>query len=392
MIIGFLGMVVLFGLGMLFSNPSLFMTLSFRGNEVYLSVFTLAGGIVAILWFWHLILQPFYWIRRFSKWREKSKQEQKQAYLSQVLEALVNQNKERYPLLVKQASTYLTEQDPQYWTILALLQPSEEVYQKLLTFPTTMLGGIHGFFEMAEDLGNLSEMRHLLDTLSGHEKEVLWVKRAYLQLALMEGDWAQVLVSLEGLKKQMSRKEYKRQRACCLLMMGQVDEAYQLDETQAPIVLAKAKENPEKAIKILKKSWEKMPCQEVYTAYKKALSDKTEAEKIKAVLALTKVNKGNRFSLLALADMNLEIKNAIKAKEILDEYLENYPLTQQVAVMMATAERMGWNHEELAQDWEKKALDLQEKSGWVCTHCGHISGKWEPVCSACHLFNSLMPN
>ena len=127
-------------------------------------------------------------------------------------------------------------------------------------------------------------------------------------------------------------------------------------------------------------------------AYKKALDGKTNEEKMKAVKALVKQNKGNRFSILALADINLETGNAPKAKEILDSYLENFPLTQQVALMMAQAERLGWNHEEMAQDWENKAFNLQEKSGWVCTHCGHTSSKWEPVCSACHLFNTMIPN
>jgi uncharacterized membrane-anchored protein len=132
-----------------------------------------------------------------------------------------------------------------------------------------------------------------------------------------------------------------------------------LDDTQAPIILAKAKENPEKALKILKKAWEKAPCQEIYVAYKKALAGKTDEEKMKAVLALIKPDKGNRFSILVLADMNLEIGNAPKAKEILEGYLENFPLTEQVALMMARCEREGWRHEEVAQKWERKALNLQ---------------------------------
>ena len=216
--------------------------------------------------------------------------------------------------------------------------------------------------------------------------------QAYLQLALMEADWANALQCLDALKKTMSKSEYRRMCACLLMMVGEVDQAYKLDDTQAPIILAKAKENPEKALKILKKAWETAPCQEIYVAYKKALAGKSNAEKMKATLALVKPNKGNRFSLLALADMNLETGNVPKAKEILESSLENFPLTQQVALMMAECERKGWNHEEAAQKWERKALNLQEKSGWICTHCGHTASSWEPVCSACRLFNSLIPN
>ena len=392
MIEGLFLIVVLFGLGIAFSNDFLFMTITFQNYQIYLSVFTFAGLVITVMWLWALILLPFRWLGRLSRWRKYSKEAEKKVYLSQVLEAVVNHNKEQYPLLVKQAHSHFTKEDIQYWLVLALLQPTEEVYQKLLTFPTTILGGIYGFLKTAEGMGNTTEMRNLLEALPEKEKKVLWVREAYLQLALMEADWVNALACLEALKKTMPKSEYRRMRACLLMMMGDVDQAYKLDDAQAPIILAKAKENPEKASKILKKAWEKAPCQEIYVAYKKALAGKSNAEKMKAVLALVKPDKGNRFSLLALADMNLEVGNAPKAKEILESYLENFPLTQQVALMMATAERLGWNHEEKAQDWERKALNLQEKSGWVCTHCGHTSGKWEPVCSTCHLFNTMIPD
>ncbi len=392
MIIGFLLILFLFGLSICISGDSFFISLSFRDYEIYMSVFTFAGLIILIMWLWGLILLPLKWIKHFLGWRQKSKEVQKQLYLTTVLEALVNNNKEQTPLLVKQAQNYFTPQEIQYWLILALLQPTDEVYQKLLSFPTTVLGGIYGFLKMAEGTGNTVEMRRLLEALPEKEKKVLWVKQAYFQLALMEADWTNALLYLEAFKKILPKSEYNRQRACCLMMMGEVDKAYKLDDTQAPIILAKAKETPEKAIKILKKAWEKVPCFEIYQAYKQALSGQPNEEKMKAVVALTKSQKGNRFSLLALADMNLEIGNAPKAKEILESYLENYPLNQQVALMMAEAERQGWNHEEAAQKWERKAFNLQEKTGWVCTHCGHTAGQWEPVCSACHLFNSQIPN
>ena len=392
MIAGFFLMIVLFGLGMAFSNDSFFMTISFQNYQLYLSIFTFVGLIIGIIWLWVLILLPFKWLGRLFRWRQKSKEVQKQAYLSQVLEALVNHNKEQYPLLVKQVHTYFTTQEVQYWLVLALLQPTDTVYQRLLSFPTTVLGGIYGFLKQAEGMGNTLEMRNLLDALPEKEKKVLWVKQAYLHLALMEADWTNALVCLDELKKTMSKSNYKRNRACLLMMIGEVDKAYKLDENQVPIVLEKVKKSPEKTLKILKKIWEKTPSQEIYSTYKNALSDKTNDEKMKAVISLVRPNKGNRFSILALADINLEIGNASKAKEILDNYLENFPLTQQVALMMAQAERIGWNHEEAAQKWEKEALNIQEKSGWVCTHCSHTSSKWTPVCSSCHLFNTIIPD
>ena len=213
------------------------------------------------MWLWALILLPFRLFRQFSIWRQKSKQDQRQIFLASVLEALANQNKEQYPLLVKQTLHHFKKEEVTYWVILSLLQPTEEVYQKLLTFPSTVVGGIYGFLNMAEGMGNTTEMRNLLESLSEKQKQVLWVKQAYFQLALLEGDWGQACQCLESLKKIMPKSEYKRNYACLLMMKGDVDKAYKLDDTQAPIILAKAKENPEKAMKILHMLLEQMVLQ-----------------------------------------------------------------------------------------------------------------------------------
>lgn len=392
MIFLFFLICLLCGLGAFLNEGILGMRLSFQNIQIGLSIFTFLGLILGLIWVWEICLLPFKWAHRFSRWREQNKQDQRHLFMSEVLEALVNHDKERFPLLIKQAHTFLNPDQEIYWVVLALLQPSEEVYQKLLSFPATTLGGIYGFLQMAEGTGNTSEMRTLLEALPEKAQEVLWVKQAYLQLAYMEGDWLAAIDRLKALKKNFSKADYTHQMACCLLMAEDIDKAYSLDATQAPIVLAKAERNPSKALTILKKAWAHAPCQEIYQAYKKVLVDQPDEEKKQAVQALVKCNPGNRFSLLALADINLSTGDAPKAKEILDEYLESFPLTHQVALMMAECEREGWHHEEVAKEWEKKARNLQEKSGWICTHCGHTSGKWEPVCPACHLFNTFIPD
>ena len=132
MILSFFLILILLGIGAAFSNELFTVMLSFYGYEVRLSVFTMAGMIIGLMWIWALLLLPFKWLNHFSCWREKSRQEQKQMYFIQVLEALVNHDKERYPLLIKQAQAHLDTKDMGYWLVLALLQPSEEVYQKLL--------------------------------------------------------------------------------------------------------------------------------------------------------------------------------------------------------------------------------------------------------------------
>ena len=188
MIISFFLICLLLVAGIFISNDSFLMVLTFQNYQVYLSIFTFIAMIVGVMWFWALCLLPLRLFHRFSLWRQKSKQDQKRLFLASVLEALVNQNKEQYPLLVKQAQNHFKKEEAIYWVILALLQPTDEVYQKLLTFPSTVLGGIYGFLNMAEGMGNTVEMRNLLDSLPEKQRQVLWVKQAYFQLSLLEGD------------------------------------------------------------------------------------------------------------------------------------------------------------------------------------------------------------
>ena len=142
MIEGLFLMAVLFGIGAVFPGDSFAMVISFQNHQIYLSVFTFAGLIVGLMWLWAFILLPFKWIRRFFGWRQKSKEQQKQAYLAQVLEALVNHNKEQYPLLVKQASAHFTSQDG-----VGFIATDRGSLSKASFFPDNRSGGNLRFFE-----------------------------------------------------------------------------------------------------------------------------------------------------------------------------------------------------------------------------------------------------
>ena len=383
---------VFIGLAIFISRPDTFITLSFGDYQFYLSLFTIAAAFFAILFVWKLLMFPFSLCNRYQKWQKQKKEQKRQDFLGSVLQAQVNNNKEVYPLLAKRLPKALNRDESLYWTVLALLQPEEKVYQKLLTFPETTLGGIRGFLHIAEDQGNLEEIHNLLDSLTDSQKKVRWVQYSYLQLYIMENDWANALNTLEVLRKTMPKKEYISKKACLLLMLGEVENAYKLDPTQTAIVLAYAKATPKKALKILQKLWKEAPCWEIYTAYKEMLQSETPKVQKKDIKKLIGLNPGNRFSILAKADFALSESNYALANDILKEYLENYALTQQVALMFARIEREANNNEQNALAWEQRASEIQEKSGWACTNCSYTSNKWEAVCPACHVFNTFIPN
>ena len=81
--------------------------------------------------------------------------------------------------------------------------------------------------------------------------------------------------------------------------------------------------------------------------------------------------------------------NWARAKENLEIYLQNYPLTRQVADMMANLERVAWRHEDIANEWERKSIESEDDSLWICAQCGHTAGEWQVLCPHCNAFDTL---
>ena len=108
-----------------------------------------------------------------------------------------------------------------------------------------------------------------------------------------------------------------------------------MDPLNPAIVIGYAKGNPKKAGKIFKKLWEKNPCWPVYEAYKELLVASDNKGKQRAIKDLTSSDPHTRLSLLALADVYLNTQDPTEAKKYLDEYLQTYSLTKQVALMQA---------------------------------------------------------
>ena len=93
--------------------------------------------------------------------------------------------------------------------------------------------------------------------------------------------------------------------------------------------------------------------------------------------------------MLARADIDMELSNWARAKENLENYLNAYPLTRQVADMMATIERTGYHHEQLAQEWETKQTESEDDTLWLCTTCNHTVSSWQVLCPHCNAFDTL---
>lgn len=386
----FLLSVVLFFLGFQITNSDTMMSVHFNDYRLYGSVFSFAGLIFAILWLWKLLFLPMHLLGILKKRHQKIKEQKKHDLLLTVLQAITNQEVELFPDLLKKNEKLFGQDSYIYWMIRCLLLPDENAYHQLMQFPQTTLGGIRGLFREADTQGDLQQMRILLDGLPDKKKKTPWALQANFQLACQENNWEEALSYLKKMKSILTPEDYDRRRACCLFLCDDVKDAYKLDPMNPAIAIGFAKQNPQKAGKVFKKVWEKTPCWPVYEAYKELLVSLDAKKRQSAIKNMVSENPYERLSLLAMADIYLNTQEPIQAKKYLDEFLQSYALTKQVALMQARVERDAWNHEDKAREWEDKAVETDEdETAWVCHACDYKSPSWHGLCPMCHTFNGL---
>ena len=382
--------LIFFALGYFVKNPESMVTIDFFGYRIFGSVFNIAGLFFATLWLWDLLLWPVRMVKKLCQKRHVIIEQKKHDLLLSVLLALNNQEVENYSALLQRAEKLYKKDNYIYWMIRCLLLPDEESYRQMTQFPQTTMGGIRGLFHVADTDGDLQQMRTLLDNMPENKKKTPWALQAYFQLCIQENDWTDALDYLKQMKRLLKKDDYNQRRACCLFLNGDVKEAYHLDPTNPAIVIGYAKINPKKAGKIFKNLWAKTPTWPIYESYKEQLAPLNVKDQQRAIKDLVSSNAHARLSLLALADIYLNTQDPVQAKKYLDEYLQNYSLTKQVALMQARVERDAWNHEDQAREWEEKAPETEEdETTWHCETCDYKSPTWRGVCPVCHTFNGM---
>lgn len=380
----------LFILGYYITNSDTMITIVMDNYRLYGSIFTFIGCIFAVLWVWHLLFLPLRLLGIFRTRRKKIIEQKRHDVLLTVLLALTNQEVENFPDLLKKSEKLFGQESYIYWMIRCLLLPDEDSYHQLVKFPQTTLGGIRGLFRSADTEGDLQQMRLLLDGLPEKKKKSPWALQANFQLALQENNFEEALGYLKKMKSILTTEDFKHRYACCLYLCDDVKDAYKTDPFNPAIVIAFAKLNPKKSAQAFQKLWTKFPSWPAYEAYKDLTATLENKKRQALIKDLVASNPHHRLSLLALADIYLTTLEPIQAKKYLDEYLQSYSLTKQVALMQARVERDAWNHEEEARNWEDKATETEEDdTAWRCETCDYKSPTWHGLCPVCHTFNSL---
>ncbi|MBP5344019.1 MAG: hypothetical protein J6Y85_02985 [Alphaproteobacteria bacterium] len=384
-------LVILFAAMAFISSEPWFITIQMFNYEVRFS-FALALFFLFILWIvWSIIKKPFSWLKNFHSWLQRKQQQNKENFLFQLLNALANTNYETYPTVLSNAKKLYGEKSQNYMLLKSILTPNQQLFDQMTKDPSTFLAGTRGLVREALAQGDITEATRLLGTVPEKQQSMSWVQQAKWDIALLQNDWATALKILDIRKKSYDKAIYLAYRACLLLQLGYVKEAYELAPTHPAIAVAYAKAYPKKAEKALMQAWNVHPTWDIYSAYVQALASLPPEKRMKAVLRLIHKNPRSRWALMACADMAIQTKQWQRAKENLEVYLQTYPLTKKVALMMAQVEREGYHHSDAATDWETRATEAEDITRWICDACNHRMESWEALCPHCNALNTIQP-
>lgn len=384
-------LAAMFVTGFLIVQENWNVSISAFGYEVTVSTVLLVLLIAFLVYLAYLIKKPFTWICGIKDKMARSHLIKKEAYLTFVLKTILDQNNDSIRAVLNQKKGMLQKDDIKHLLILALFDPSPVVFEQLMNQKETELAGIRGLFLEAKKQGDLKEADKLLSKAAKNYPHVSWIISDRFEVQTLQSKWENALETLETMKKEklISKEAYQIQKACLLFKTDKIKEAYELDKTNPAIAIAYAKETPGKAADILISSWHKTPCWETYEAYKTLFNNQSATKQLKAVHKLVSKNPDFRISLIAVADTAIQAELWREAKENLEVYLNSYPLTRQVALMMATIAREGWHHEPEAKEWEKKAVEAEDMHGWMCTACNHETSIWDAFCPQCNAIGTI---
>ena len=336
-------------------------SVGFLDYEYSASIFLIFLIILIGLYLIHLLRKPYKWIRQYKENQKQYAVMKKEAFMKTVLITRLDHNQDMATILLKQAKSLFPKDAPEIPLVQAVLSPSEAVFEQLMLHKRTELAGIYGLYRYKEQAGDWNACLRLLDMGRTLYPKVKWLISAQYEVQFQLSEWEKALITLEELYKRdiYAKEQYTQQKALIFLKLKKYKEAFALDSQNSDIALAYAKSTPSVAVKVLKKAYQNTPNFEVYLAFKEAIADKGD-KRLKLVEDLISKSPATRDSVCALADIAIETGKWSLAKEQLQAYLESFPLTRQIAYMMAEVERRGWNHEENARYWEEKAANLKK--------------------------------
>lgn len=273
---------------------------------------------------------------------------------------------------------------------------ARRLYQEMSEDPETRELGLRGLYVEANRLGAHEAARQYAETAAEHAPYLPWAAKATLEYRCRAGHWDDAirLLDQQRIANVLDRHEADRLKAVLLTARAQDQleaephaardsalKALKLakDLVPAAIVAAKAyvsEDNLRKAASTLEQVWKIDPHPEIASAYVRARSGDSAADRLKKAEKLEALKPNNYESLLAVAEAALDAQDFKRARTKA-EAAARMGSRERVYLLLADIEEAETGDQGRIRHWMGQALKAPRDPSWVAD--GHVSDHWMPI-------------
>lgn len=290
-------------------------------------------------------------------------------------------------------------------------------FQAMLAAPDTEFLGLRGLLAQAMRQGDMAYAGRLVDRAMALQPKSPWLIRNKFEIECASQAWPQARETLGRAVQSKLITKAERIRRQAILSYAEACQALDKgDETQAlaavqtalkgapdlvPAVVLAARllaqsGKPDKAGKLIEKTWARNPHPDLAAAYAALVPNETPAQRNVRMRRLISANPDHLESLLLGVEMALAAGETARAREMLKPLTgsEHGPDASQRACMLMAqlAQAQGPSAKEgqqEAQRWLAHAPRATPDPAWRCQACGRQTPVWRVLCPACGEFDSI---
>ncbi|MDO9459824.1 MAG: heme biosynthesis HemY N-terminal domain-containing protein [Alphaproteobacteria bacterium] len=286
-------------------------------------------------------------------------------------------------------------------------------FQSMLAAPGTEFLGVRGLLAQAMRQGDMAYAGRLVDRAMSLQPKSPWLIRNKFEIECATGAWSQARETLGRAVQNKLITKAERTRRQAVLAYAEAAETFgKGDETQALVAAQTALKGapdlipaailaarilaqsgkPDKAGKLIEKTWARSPHPDLATAYAALVPNETPAQRNVRTRRLISANPDHLESRLLGAETALAASETAHARELLKPLIgtEDSPdASPRASMLMAQlAQAQGLGPQE-AQRWLARAPLATPDPAWQCQACGKQAPAWRISCLACGEFDSI---
>jgi HemY protein len=290
---------------------------------------------------------------------------------------------------------------------------ARKYFAAMLNRPETEFLGLRGLLTQALHRGEESTALRLTERAHTMRPKTPWVLTNLIELQVRAGEWRRAEGTLSELvKAKLVPAVTGRHHQAALLLaqsraaadsdgaLALAGDAQNLVPDFAPAAVRCAQllqraGQPHKAAKAIETAWRREPHPHLAAAYGMLFADEAPLERVKRYERLAALKPDHLESHLAVAEAALAAQLWGEARRQLaaaggDDAAAGSTPEARVCRLMAALEEAEHGDGAAARLWLGRAGEAPPEPLWVCASCAAESRDWQPLCTRCRGFDSLV--